>query len=96
MCGKYILLLMAKDKRYEGLKALIQSGAIKTIGAIFDYIPKSVVAGDLGVNWSHLSKRLASPENFTYKEAGKLADLIEIDIITISQLIVEQMKTGKR
>jgi len=71
---------------------LIETGTIKEFTDIFETIPKSVVAKDLRVNYTHLTKRINNSEEFTLRELTTLADLIGIDSLILIGLVVAHMK----
>lgn len=88
---------MEKDKRYTTVKVLIETGTIKSFPEIFETIPKTVVASDLRVNYTHLTKRLNNSEEFTLKELATLADLIGIDSLILIGMVLKYMKKkGKK
>lgn len=70
---------MARDKRYNTTRLLIQSGDVKNLEDVFDIIPPSVVARDFGTNYTRFTKLAANPELFRLKEIYALADLFEVD-----------------
>jgi hypothetical protein len=78
---------MAKDKRYITVKNLIAAGYIKTFAEIFDTLPKSIVAHDLGFNNLRMTKLINNVELFTIKDLFKLAALIEVEGIEIINLV---------
>jgi hypothetical protein len=87
---------MTKDRRYKTINQLISSGHIKTLVELFDTIPKSVVARDLGVSLDRFTKMIHEVERFSIKNLFKLAVLIEIDELLILELVYKQHKTGKK
>ncbi|MET3886113.1 hypothetical protein ABIE54_005002 [Chitinophagaceae bacterium OAS944] len=81
---------MAKDRRYTTVKNLITGGYIKTFIEIFDTIPKSVVAHDLGFNSVRMTNLMNNVDRFILKDVIKLASLIEVDTMEILKLIYSQ------
>ena len=81
---------MAKDKRYNTVKNLISGGYIKTFTEIFDTIPNSVVAQDLGFNSVRMTNLMNNVDRFILKDVIKLADLLEVDAMEILKLIYDQ------
>lgn len=81
---------MAKDRRYNTVKNLITGGYIKTFIEIFDTIPKSVVAHDLGFNSVRMTNLMNNVDRFILKDVIKLASLIEVDAMEILKLIYSQ------
>jgi hypothetical protein len=79
------------DQRYSTIKVLIQSGHIKTFSAIFDFIPKTVVYRDLGVNFNRFSRAIIDPARFTLAELRTLAEFFDVDTKKMIELAYEQM-----
>jgi hypothetical protein len=90
---------MPKDRRYITVKNLISAGYIKTFREIFDTVPKSVIAADLGFNNDRINNLMANVDRFIVKDLFSLASLIEVEEIEIMKLICNQHvadKKGKR
>lgn len=81
---------MSKDERYKEVKKIINSGLITELHEIFKYIPKSVVANDLGKNTGRTYIFTETPEDLTYKDIGRLVELFEVDRQIILRLIDQQ------
>jgi hypothetical protein len=78
-----------KDKRYNALKAYIDSGGIKSFAEMFEIVPKSIFVRDSGINYVRLTNKINSPEKFTVKDLLILADLIGVDSRSIYDLIAK-------
>jgi hypothetical protein len=76
-----------KDRRYNALKAYIESGEIKSFTEIFEIVPKTVIVKDSGINFVRLTNKINNPEKFTIKDIIVLAQLIGIDSRKIYHLI---------
>ena len=87
---------MAKDRRYNTVKNLITAGYIKSFSEILETIPKTVVAHDLGMHHHTFDKLIKYPERFTYKDAFRIASLIEVDELVIINLIYNQCEKEKK
>jgi hypothetical protein len=87
---------MVKDKRYTIVKNLIAGGHIKNFGDLFDAIPKSVVARDLGINNVRFSELMDDVGRFFVKDLFKLSELIEVPEIEIMKFICNQYTTDKK
>jgi hypothetical protein len=87
---------MAKDKRYNTVKNLITAGYIKSFSEILDTVPKTVVAHDLGMHHQTFTKLIKSPERFNFKDAIRIASLIEVDDKHIIDLIYNQYAIDKK
>lgn len=86
---------MAKDKRYNTAKILIETSTIKTFLEIFETILKTVVATDLHMNNNQMNKRLSNSEEFTIREIKNLAELLGVKEITLIELILAHISKGK-
>ncbi|THU36895.1 hypothetical protein FAM09_18200 [Niastella caeni] len=80
----------SKDKRYNTVKKLIAGGHIKSFSEILETVPKTVVTHDLGMHHQTFDKLIKCPERFTFKDAFRIASLIDIDDQTIMDLIYNQ------
>ncbi len=90
---------MTKDPRYKTLKVMIETGNIPSLEEIFNIVPKTVVAADLGINYTRFLARVSKPAEFTLDELIRLAKLIEVDNKTFVNLIltdIENKKTSKK
>jgi len=87
---------MAKDKRYRTIKFLLENGHISTLNEIFESIPKSVVAKDLGFNNMRMAKLIRDVDRYIVKDLFKLAALIEVEETVIMNLLLAQYFTDKR
>ncbi|HET6253901.1 MAG TPA: hypothetical protein VFE32_07495 [Puia sp.] len=86
---------MAKDRRYITVKNLITAGYIKSFSEIFDTIPKTVVARDLGMNNDRFTKLMNDVTLFRIGELYRLARFLEIDGMVLINLVVEQLNEKK-
>lgn len=75
-----------RDRRYAIIKPMYQEGRIKTFLDIFKYIPKTVVATDLGKKVSRFSAQLNHLENFVLTDLfliGNLCGLTRTQMLTL-------------
>ena len=79
------------DQRYSTIKVLIQSGHIKIFRDIFDFIPKTVVYKDLGVNFNRFNKAILDPARFTLAELRTMAEFFDVDTKKMIDMAYEQM-----
>lgn len=82
---------MEPHKGYRIAKRLIQVGDIKDLRGIFEVLPGTVVARDLGVQYVRLQAMVENAEDFRLRELYLLAQLIEIDGKDMVQLALAQM-----
>ena len=86
---------MANDRRYTTVKKLIAGGNLSSFQEIFDTVPKTGVARDLGMNNTRLTKLVNNPGLFWIRDIYRLADFIEIDALFLLRLIDEELKKEK-
>ena len=87
---------MVKDKRYSIVKKLIVSDQLNSFPEIFDIIPKSVVAKDLGMNNMRFSRLVNDVGQFMLKDLHRLADFIEVEGAILVMLADKQFMTNKK
>ena len=67
-----------------------------SFGEIFDIVPKSVVARDLGINNMRFSKLINQPALFSLKDTFRFAALLEVDDMVLISLIYSQIQANKK
>lgn len=82
---------MVKDRRYHTVKLLIESGHITEFRQIFEHIPKSIVANDMGTNYNRLTKLITHTENFSLKELITLGHFFKVDGKIMVELAYNQI-----
>jgi|ADGO01.1.fsa_nt_gi hypothetical protein len=82
---------MVKDKRYQTVKLLIESGHITEFKQIFEHIPKSIVANDLGTNYTRLSKLIKHTEHIPLKDLITLSRFFGVDGRVMVDLAYKQI-----
>jgi hypothetical protein len=80
---------LVSDKRYNALKAYIESGGIKSFTEIFDIIPRSTIIKDSGINYTRLTNKITHPDKFTVKDILTISKLIGIDSRKLYDLIAK-------
>jgi hypothetical protein len=78
------------NPRYDTIQGLLKLGAIKKFTEIFNYIPYSVVAKDLGTNNPRMKKMTVDPALWTLGELWYLADLIGYNRKKLAELAGEE------
>jgi hypothetical protein len=76
-----------KDKRYDAIKGLLDSNKIRVFQEIFDYIPKSIVSKDLGLNYQTFIRKVHYPGLFTVRETQIMCKLMHLSLIQLVDLI---------
>jgi hypothetical protein len=64
----FILHMRQLDPRYNYIKLLLTDGKIQSFLDIFDHIPKTIVANDLGKNVARFTELMHRIEKFTLEE----------------------------
>ena len=82
---------MGKDRRYNTVKLLIETGHITEFSQIFEHIPKSVVANDLGTNYNRLARLITHTEQFTLEELVTLGSFFDVDSKALVDLAFNQL-----
>jgi len=87
---------MAKDRRYDIVKRLMNSGYIATFSEILEILPKTTIARDLKMHHVTFGKLIKDPDRFTVKHIGRLASLIGVDRLEFGKIILNssKVKTG--
>jgi hypothetical protein len=88
---------MSKDVRYTAVKHLVGVDTITNIKGVFDYIPKTVVSKDLGMNYQTFTRKVEDPRLFTVQEILTMAELLGVPSEALFNLIVNSLikKKGK-
>jgi hypothetical protein len=87
---------MERDKRYRITKNLILSGHLKEFREIFDSVPKTRVAKDMGTNYVRLNKLIDYLPGFTLKDFITISELIDVDLKIILDLVANQYAADKK
>ena len=75
---------------------MIEGGHLTEFIQIFDYIPKSVVANDLGTNYNRLIRLIEHVEQFTLKELFTLSDFCNLENKLILDLVYNQYANERK
>lgn len=89
---------MAKDKRYSTVKILIETGNVTTFADIFDHIPKTTVAADLGIHFNRMTRMIGNVNEIKTGDIFLLSTHFGIDAKVMFDLIYNQhhKKPGTR
>ena len=87
---------MVKDNRYKAIKAMLDTNSFKSFKEVFQIIPKSVVAADLGIQYNRFVKRINKPEDFSLNELIILSNLIEIKPSILIDLAMKDIEEKKK
>ena len=67
-----------RDSRYDLIKPMLSEGNIVSFTDIFKYIPKTIVANDLGKKVDRFTVMMNQVEKFTLEELFKVAGLCKL------------------
>jgi hypothetical protein len=78
---------MLKDNRYHLIRPKLRRKEIKIFSDLFNILPRTLVARDLGKEKGRFNELVHNPNEFTYSELRKLSDNCELDFNGLSMLI---------
>jgi len=84
-----------RDHRYDLIKPMFIGGKIKTFSDIFKFIPKTVVATDLGKKVDRFTDLMNRVEGFTLEELFMVAKFCELEETEMLLLVENQYKMSK-
>jgi hypothetical protein len=91
------LTMRKRDDRYDLIKSMMRDGKIKSLLDIFKYIPKTVVADDLGKKVDRFNELMNRVDQFTVEELFLMASWCNLSPEEILQLtLVEYRKSKKK
>ena len=83
-------------KGYTTVNQLVSAGYITAFREIFDRLPKSVVARDLGMNNTRFTKLINAVDEFVIKDLFLFACKLGLDERTILDLVLKQHLLDKK
>ena len=87
---------MKRDDRYSLVKPLMSTGHIRTFQDLFKFIPKTVIAKDLGMNYTRFTRLIENVDDFILRDLFRLAELFEIDELAVLNLVHQQYLADKK
>ena len=88
---------MEKDKRYKGVKRLLESGDLTEFNQIFEHIPKSVIASAIGTARDRFNFKMEHIEKFTLEDLIAIGKYLEVDdMMIVFQLAWNQYQQQKK
>lgn len=88
--------LKKKDDRYQDIRDMFNTGDIKTLKDIFEFIPRYVVATHLGIKRQRLGRLITQVENFQVRELLELGGLFDLSVKDIFQLTAQSYAKRKK
>jgi hypothetical protein len=77
--------------RIDALKFLVEGGLISRYGQLFDHIPKSVLAKELGLNYQSLCSYINNPSKICFSHLIALSDKTGITLSAVANLVVKDL-----
>ena len=75
---------------FKGVRSMFLAGEVTKMRDIEDLDPTNI-AKSLGINHSRYIQKLYNPREFTFKHIWNLANLLDIDVHLIIEVIVMEM-----
>jgi hypothetical protein len=86
----FISLNPMKDKRHNTVKILIETNNITTFADIFEHIPKTTVAEELGIHFNRMTKLISKVNEIKVNDIYLFSGYFEVDAAVIFRLISNQ------
>lgn len=86
---------MVKDKRHKTVKILIETGNVTTFADIFEHIPKTTVADDLGIHFNRMARMISNVNDIKVNDIFLFSGYFEIDAKVLFELIYNQKSIKK-
>lgn len=90
------LTMRKRDDRYDLIKSMMRDGKIKSLLDIFKYIPKTVVADDLGKKVDRFNELMNRVDQFTVEELFLMASWCNLSPEEILQLMLVEYRKSKK
>ena len=88
---------MTNDIRYRAVKTGCETGDIQTFSAIFEILPRTVVARNMKWSYQSLSSRIKHPDRADVRDILRLSDHFAVDPVMIFQLLrAEKFRRNKK
>ena len=86
---------MAKDKRTKTVKILIEGGHVTEFKEVFDHIPKTAVADELGIHFNRMSRMINNVNDIKVNDIFLFSGYFDIDAKVLFGLIYNQRAAKK-
>lgn len=84
-----------RDDRYDLIKPMLSEGKINSFNDIFKYIPKTIVAKDLGKKVDRFTELMHNVEEFTVEELFTIANFCSLDEVQMLNLMLNEYRSAK-
>jgi len=92
----FLYIMANRDPRYDLIKHLYKEGKIKSFNDIFKYVPKTIVATDLGKKVDRFTELLNRVGGFTLDEVALMASFCELEESVMFKLIEKEYFIQKK
>jgi len=87
--------MIKRDERYEFVRPMLEIGKIKTFLDIFKFVPKTIVAADLGTKVDRLTKLMRRIDKFTLGDFLTIARYCDLSVHEILVLVEAEYEQNK-
>ena len=88
--------MVNRDRRFDLISTMFKDGKIRTFNDIFEFVPKTVVATNMGKKVDRFTEMMNKVEKFKLEELFAIAKLCELDEHTILDLAHKEYTTQKK
>jgi hypothetical protein len=82
---------MTAAKKLQVAKELLEEGKIMTLEDIFNYVTRTFVSAELGMNYKRFIRLVRNPKTIKYSETISNANVFDVDPRLISVMIHNQI-----
>lgn len=83
---------MATDPRFEAAKALIETGKLLKFNDLFEIIPRSVMAGEIGHSYASFVAKMENPQRWTLGNVTDMATILGIPADELAKVILRSIR----
>ena len=83
------------DTRYKYVLSVWRAGDLTSLKDIFDMVPRSIVATDIGLNYGRFSQKVLKPELFTFRDLLRLAKYTEIEPKALAEIVLKDVEANR-
>ncbi|MES1160673.1 MAG: hypothetical protein ABUM51_07950 [Bacteroidota bacterium] len=87
---------MSRDHRYDLIRSLYDRGKIVAFNDIFKYVPKTIVANDLGKKVDRFNKLISKVGGFTLDELALIGKFCDLEDAIIFELAINEYTQQKK
>lgn len=80
----------SRDKRYGYIKPMFKTGKVKSFGDIFQFVPKTIIATDLGKKGDRFSRLMNRVDRFTLEELFMIATFCSLNEKQMIKLVMNE------